>query len=94
MDLASAVTQIPGDANGDGMVDVGDLGILAGNYGTLTDATWEMGDFTGDGAVDVGDLGILAGNYGTSAVSVASVPEPVTLGLLIPGCLVWLRRRS
>jgi formylglycine-generating enzyme required for sulfatase activity len=58
-------TRIPGDANGDGMVDVGDLGILAANYGKTSGATWAQGDFNGDGAVDVGDLGILAANYGT-----------------------------
>jgi hypothetical protein len=53
----------PGDANGDGMVDVGDLGILAANYGTSS-KTWAQGDFNGDGLVDVGDLGILAAHYG------------------------------
>jgi hypothetical protein len=58
---------ISGDANGDGKVDVGDLGILAANYGLTADATWAKGDFNGDGAVDVGDLGILAANYGTNA---------------------------
>jgi outer membrane protein assembly factor BamB len=66
--------QIPGDANEDGMVNVGDLGILAGNYGSTFDPSidaWSKGDFNGDGAVNVGDLGILAGNYGygTSGVS-------------------------
>jgi formylglycine-generating enzyme required for sulfatase activity len=59
------LTRVPGDANGDKMVDVGDLGILAANYGATSGATWAMGDFNGDGAVDVGDLGILAANYGT-----------------------------
>jgi hypothetical protein len=54
---------IPGDANGDGMVDVGDLGILAANYGG-THKTWPLGDFNKDGSVDVGDLGILAAHYG------------------------------
>jgi hypothetical protein len=58
-------TPRPGDANGDNKVDVGDLGILAANYGTTADATWAMGDFNGDMKVDVGDLGILAANYGT-----------------------------
>ena len=58
------VTLIPGDANGDGMVNVGDLGILAANYGG-SDKTWAQGDFNGDGVVNVGDLGILAANYGT-----------------------------
>jgi hypothetical protein len=61
--------KVPGDANGDKMVDVGDLGILAANYGTTSGATWAQGDFNGDGAVDVGDLGILAANYGTGTIS-------------------------
>ncbi len=52
-----------GDANLDGLVDVGDLGILAGNW-SRNDATWEMADFNGDGLVDVGDLGVLAGGWG------------------------------
>jgi hypothetical protein len=54
---------IAGDANGDQMVDVGDLGILAANY-SQSDKTWAEGDFNGDGVVDVGDLGILAAHYG------------------------------
>lgn len=59
-----SMSRIPGDANGDKMVDVGDLGILAANYGG-SGKTWAEGDFNGDGLVDVGDLGILAANYGT-----------------------------
>jgi hypothetical protein len=64
--IAVEVSQdvIPGDANGDGVVDVGDLGILAANYGMSEGATVGMGDFNGDEAVDVGDLGILAAHYG------------------------------
>jgi hypothetical protein len=57
------LTLRPGDANGDGAVDVGDLGILAANYGG-TDKGWTQGDFNGDHLVDVGDLGILAAHYG------------------------------
>jgi hypothetical protein len=63
--LAEA-TLTPGDANGDGAVDVGDLGILAANYGG-SNKTWSQGDFNNDGKVDVGDLGILAANYGKNA---------------------------
>jgi hypothetical protein len=59
---------IPGDANLDGMVDVGDLGILAANYGG-SNKNWGMGDFNHDGMVDVGDLGILAANYGQGTSS-------------------------
>jgi hypothetical protein len=66
------MNRIPGDANGDGAVDVGDLGILAANYGVTSGATWAQGDFNGDGAVDVGDLGILAANYGTGSSSSSS----------------------
>jgi hypothetical protein len=54
---------IPGDANGDTLVDVGDLGILAANYGG-SGKSWAQGDFNGDRIVDVGDLGILAAHYG------------------------------
>lgn len=44
-------------------MDVGDLGILAANYGQ-GGRSWAQGDFNGDGVVDVADLGILAANYG------------------------------
>ena len=73
-----AVSILPGDANGDGSVDVSDLGILATNYGGTSGFWWREGDFTRDGAVDVSDLGILATNYGTSASSAV----PRTVGVL------------
>jgi hypothetical protein len=75
-----------GDANDDGAVDVGDLGILAGQWGQ-SDVGWAGGDFNGDGLVDVGDLGILAGQWGDGAV-----PEPTSL-LLIGGLLAGVTRR-
>jgi hypothetical protein len=69
----------PGDANGNGKVDVGDLGILAANYGRNLQAQgvpqaqwWGLGDFNGDGTVNVGDLGILAANYGSGGTDNAS----------------------
>ena len=93
-------TNIPGDANGDGMVDVGDLGILGGNWGTLTGMTWADGDFTGDGAVDVGDLGVLGGNWGFGTggspepfPGINAIPEPTVMVLLSVGVLGLLRRR-
>jgi hypothetical protein len=80
-----------GDANLDCQVDVGDLGILAGNWGgSFAGSAWANGDFTGDGQVDVGDLGILAGNWGAGA----AVPEPTTLALLSLGGLALIRRRK
>jgi hypothetical protein len=67
--VVSGSAPLPGDANGDGKVDVGDLGILAANYGMTSGATWGKGDFNNDGKVDVGDLGILAANYGSGTSS-------------------------
>lgn len=51
------------DANHDGKVNVGDLGIMGTNYGR-TGMGWEQGDFNQDGIVDVGDLGMLGCRYG------------------------------
>jgi hypothetical protein len=68
--LFIVVYPIMGDANLDGYVDVGDLGILAANYGMTSGATWLVGDFNGDGAVNVGDLGILTANYDSTGDSI------------------------
>ena len=92
----SPTPNIPGDANGDGYVDVSDLGILATNYGTIGGAVWADADFTADGNVDVSDLGILATWYGTEPAPQA-VPEPGTIMLLLSGSIVafaWVRRRQ
>jgi hypothetical protein len=57
-----------GDANADGMVDVGDLGVLSANWGTKPRyvGSWEVGDFNRDGNVDTGDIGILSSNWDTA----------------------------
>jgi hypothetical protein len=70
----AAPSLIPGDANGDGMVDVGDLGILAANYGG-SGKDWAKGDFNGDTLVDVGDLGILAAHYGQNSTQTSNFSE-------------------
>ena len=81
---------IPGDANGDGLVDVADLGVVGANFDS-TQAMLEDGDFTGDGSVDVADLGVVGANW-TAAQSTgnasALVPEPATLSLLAMSLLV------
>lgn len=55
----------PGDTNGDGMVNVTDLGALLGNFGVPSGATLADGDFDGDGDVDITDLGNLLANFGS-----------------------------
>lgn len=49
---------IPGDLNGDGVVDASDLSTLLGAWGTAG------GDVNGDGTTDAGDLAELLGNWG------------------------------
>ena len=78
----------PGDANRDGTVDEADAAVLAANWQTLTDATWEMGDFNNDGAVNDIDATLLAANWGVTTS--ASVPEPGSLVMLSLGSLVLL----
>ena len=57
---------IPGDINGDGIVDIYDALLLAGAYGaTSGQPNWNPNiDINGDGIVDIYDAIILAGNYG------------------------------
>jgi len=94
-----------GDANGDGAVDVTDLGRIGLNFGQ-SDRGWAEGDFTGDGAVDVTDLGRLGLNFGNanpgggwaseapaSEAPTVAVPEPTALALLALGFGAALRRR-
>ncbi len=81
-----------GDANLDGGVNVGDLGILAGDYGQTEGMVWAGGDFTGDGAVNVADMGVLAANYGATE---SAIPEPASAVLLLSGgVLAMFRRRK
>jgi hypothetical protein len=59
MFIAYATVDMPGDLDGDGDVDLADLGILLASYG-IDDG----GDLDGDGDTDLADLGILLANYG------------------------------
>ena len=82
----------PGDCNYDGKVNIGDLGIIAANWGA-TGRSWNQGDFNGDGLVNIGDLGVMAGSWGWSAGSTGAVPEPASLLLLLLGAMSACPRR-
>ncbi|NLF30143.1 MAG: hypothetical protein GX591_04550 [Planctomycetes bacterium] len=60
----AAVPAVPGDADGDGDVDLDDFVILKQTFGAspLTDT---RADFDGDGDVDLDDFVILKGNFGS-----------------------------
>jgi len=61
----SVPIKFPGDANGDGFVDVSDFAILAASwFKSLGQTGYDArADFTGNGFVDVSDFAILAGNW-------------------------------
>ncbi len=76
---------MPGDANGDGIVGVVDLGILGANVGA-----GEVLFSNGDNMVDVADLGILGANWtGAESTQVGGlnlhVPEPATMAVVVIG---------
>jgi hypothetical protein len=61
-DFRFRVNVVPGDANGDGAVNVADLGVLSTNFNRSPRGPRD-GEFTGDALVNVSDLGVLATNF-------------------------------
>jgi hypothetical protein len=86
-------TLLPGDANGDGKVDINDLTIVLAHY-DQSGTGWAQGEFTGDGKVDINDLTIVLAHYnqsfGSSAGGMSAVPEPGALAALAAGLLGFL----
>jgi hypothetical protein len=90
-----------GDANGDHIVDGGDLALI-GRTRMQTGKGWSEGDFTGDGLVDGGDLALFGGNWmwalpaptppGASSSDVP-LPEPAAGCLLGLGAMALVARR-
>ncbi len=98
-----SIIPVPGDANGDGKINGGDLAIWQQNYDPLglnENNTFAMGDWNGDGRIDGGDLALWQQNYdpiGTGSTGAfrptADIPEPGTL-LLMSLCSLGLLARS
>ena len=73
-----ALHLLPGDANGDGRVDINDLTIVLANFGQ-TGMTWSQGDFIGDGTVDINDLTIVLANFGYGVSAAGPLRRPRAL---------------
>jgi hypothetical protein len=84
---------LPGDANGDGVVDDADASILGAHWQQTGGAAWRDGDFDHDGNVNDADAAILAGHWNQHRGE-QSVPEPAGLALLAAGALSVLIVRS
>jgi acetyl esterase/lipase len=86
--------RLPGDANGDGSVNLSDFLVLRRNFGSS--GGFDDGDFNGDGTVNLSDFLILRRNFGGPPDAgmnafAAAVPEPA--GLLSVGLLGLLLTR-
>jgi hypothetical protein len=63
-DAVRLICSIPGDANGDGSVNISDFNILASNFGSGGNPRFRNGDANGDGTVNISDFNLLASNFG------------------------------
>lgn len=53
-----------GDTNGDGCVNLSDLGVVLSNFGLAVGGGAASGDFDNDGDVDLSDLGVVLSAFG------------------------------
>ena len=84
---------IPGDLNGDGAVNSGDLDIVRGAWEETVEAgCLPCGDPSGDGVVNSADLDIVRANWG-AGVTPVPVPEPAVCSLLFAALALASIRR-
>lgn len=86
--LTLVAPRLPGDADGNGTVDLEDFNVLKTNFGQS--GAWEQGDFTGDGTIDLNDFNVLKTHFGEST----TVPEPAAWLLAAMTLAVLFSRRS
>jgi len=91
LEVIAPEAAVPGDANGDGVVDDLDLTALATHWQQVGGLA--QGDFNGDGFISDLDLTVLAIAWPPAGLGVSAVPEPATLFMLALGaCALPVRR--
>jgi len=99
-ELFRLVPAIPGDANGDRVVDIKDFKAFNDNYAPgVPGKTWAKGDFNDDGMTDFQDFQILELNFGRSMPLAdlpvgAEVPEPAVYAPFVIATILLRRSRS
>jgi hypothetical protein len=101
LSIDGVADRLPGDATGDGTVDLSDFTVLRNNFGS-DNVIFATGDFNADNVVDLADFTILRNNFGSSNASdiamldawyASVVPEPTSLALAGIASTLLLRRR-
>lgn len=69
---------LPGDANGSGVVDRGDIAAVAADFGQFADSLPSQADFDGDGDVDLADLITVVNNLGRALLPDLSTSSTTT----------------
>lgn len=83
---------LPGDTNGDGVVNLVDLNNVKNNFGSPSPPA--VGDTDGDGDIDLTDLNAVKNNFGAVApASAVSVPEPASAIVALIGLAGLAARR-
>ena len=94
----AGTTAVPGDYNGDGVLDAADYIMVKTHFGGAPAAGTEGtgGDFNENGTVDWEDLQTLMTGFSEAADAGTPVPEPTTLLIALAASLPALlkRRRS
>ena len=67
--VTAAASQIPGDANGDGVVNQLDLNAVIDNW-QANGVGWAGGDFNGDGVVNQLDLNVIIDNWQSTGMTI------------------------